>query len=93
MQMYESEETGEILEEELASIFEIMLGVEDVELTVLFLSLEDPDKDKITYGKTRCLFVTTVIVNAAALFKHECENVKLIIHGTYEIMVEMIDSF
>ena len=56
MQMYESEESGEVLEEELASIFEIMLGVEEVELSVLFLSLEDPDKEKITYGKpTVCL--------------------------------------
>ena len=54
--MYESEESGEVLEEELASIFEIMLGVEEVELSVLFLSLEDPDKEKITYGKpTVCL--------------------------------------
>lgn len=51
MQMYESEESGEVLEEELASIFEIMLGVEEVELSVLFLSFEDPDKEKITYGK------------------------------------------
>lgn len=53
--MYESEEGGEVLEEELAAILEIMLGVEEVELSGLFLSLDRPDTEKITYGKTQCL--------------------------------------
>ncbi|KAM9384869.1 lysophosphatidylcholine acyltransferase 1 [Pholidichthys leucotaenia] len=49
--MYENEESGEILEEELATIFEIMLGVKDVELSAMFLMLEGPDTGKITYDK------------------------------------------
>lgn len=64
--MYESEESGEVLEHELVAILEIMLGVEEVELSMLFLELESPDTAKITYGKTHCLFVTTVIKDAAA---------------------------
>lgn len=51
--MYESEENGDILEEDLATILEIMLGVRDVELSGLFLSLDRPDTEKITYGKTQ----------------------------------------
>ncbi len=50
--MYESEGSGEVLEEELAAILEIMLGVEEVELSGLFLSLDRPDTGKITYGKS-----------------------------------------
>lgn len=55
--MYESEERGEVAEEELAAILGIMLGVKDVELSCLFLALDGPDTAKITYGKTRCVFV------------------------------------
>ncbi|CAJ1083702.1 lysophosphatidylcholine acyltransferase 1 [Xyrichtys novacula] len=51
--MYESEEDGQVLEDDLASILEIMLGVEEVELSVLFLSLDGPDTGKITYDKLR----------------------------------------
>ncbi|XP_034561476.1 lysophosphatidylcholine acyltransferase 1 [Notolabrus celidotus] len=51
--MYESEENGEVLEEDLASILEIMLGVEDVELSGFFLSLDGTDTGKITYGELR----------------------------------------
>ncbi|GLD69740.1 lysophosphatidylcholine acyltransferase 1-like protein [Lates japonicus] len=49
--MYESEENGDILEEDLTTILEIMLGVRDVELSGLFLSLDRPDKEKITYDE------------------------------------------
>lgn len=56
-QMYESEESGEILEEELAGILEIMLGVKEVRLSSVCLTL-GPDTGKITYGKTLFLFAT-----------------------------------
>uniref|UniRef100_A0A4W6FJU0 Lysophosphatidylcholine acyltransferase 1 n=1 Tax=Lates calcarifer TaxID=8187 RepID=A0A4W6FJU0_LATCA len=49
--MYESAENGDILEEDLATILEIMLGVRDVELSGLFLSLDRPDTEKITYDE------------------------------------------
>lgn len=49
--MYENEENGKVLGEDLATIFEVMLGVEEIELSALFLSLEDSSKEKITYGK------------------------------------------
>uniref|UniRef100_A0A7N8YE66 Lysophosphatidylcholine acyltransferase 1 n=1 Tax=Mastacembelus armatus TaxID=205130 RepID=A0A7N8YE66_9TELE len=44
--MYESEVREEILQEDLATILEIMLGVKNMELSGLFL-----DTGKITYGK------------------------------------------
>lgn len=53
--MYESEENGEVHEEDLAAILEIMLGVKEVELSGLFLSLDNPDTGKITYGETQSL--------------------------------------
>lgn len=46
LQMYESEE-GDVLEEELALILEMMLGVKEVQLPRL-----RPDTGRITYGKT-----------------------------------------
>ncbi|XP_074542971.1 lysophosphatidylcholine acyltransferase 1 [Halichoeres trimaculatus] len=49
--MYESEESGEVQEEDLATILEIMLGVEEVELSGFFLSLDGGDKGKITYDE------------------------------------------
>ncbi|XP_070777716.1 lysophosphatidylcholine acyltransferase 1 [Enoplosus armatus] len=49
--MYESEENGGVLEEELATILEIMLGVKEVELSGLILALGDPDAAKITYNE------------------------------------------
>lgn len=49
--MYESEDTGEILEEDLAVIFEIMLGVKEVDLTMMFLALGGPDTGRITYDE------------------------------------------
>ena len=55
--MYESEESGDVLEEDLATILEIMLGVDEVELSGLFLELDRPDTEKITYGKTWGLVV------------------------------------
>lgn len=58
--MYENEEDGEILEEELAAILEIMLGVKEVELSGLFLSLEGQDTERITYGKTLFLFIVFI---------------------------------
>ncbi|XP_034748474.1 lysophosphatidylcholine acyltransferase 1 [Etheostoma cragini] len=49
--MYESEENGYILVEELATILEIMLGVKEVELSGLFGALDRPDSAKITYDE------------------------------------------
>lgn len=48
--MYEGEEGGEIQETDLAAILEIMLGVKEVELSGLFLSL-DEDTERITHGE------------------------------------------
>ncbi|XP_047461985.1 lysophosphatidylcholine acyltransferase 1 [Mugil cephalus] len=47
--MYEREEDGKILEEELAAILEVMLGVKEVKLSGLFLALEGQDRGKISY--------------------------------------------
>ncbi|KAM6903398.1 lysophosphatidylcholine acyltransferase 1 [Lycodopsis pacificus] len=49
--MYENEENGDVLKEDLAAIFEIMLGVKKVELSGLFLSLDGPHTAKITYDE------------------------------------------
>ncbi|XP_013883872.1 lysophosphatidylcholine acyltransferase 1 [Austrofundulus limnaeus] len=53
--MYENEDGGEILEEDLAVVLEIMLGVKDVDLSGLFLALGRPDTRKITYDELRHL--------------------------------------
>lgn len=50
--MYGNQDSGEILEEDLAVVLEIMLGVKDVELSGLFLALGRPDTRKIPYGKS-----------------------------------------
>ncbi|XP_074469723.1 lysophosphatidylcholine acyltransferase 1 isoform X1 [Sebastes fasciatus] len=49
--MYESEEDGDVLEDDIAAILEIMLGVKKVELQGLFLSLDRPDTGKMTYDE------------------------------------------
>uniref|UniRef100_UPI003AAEBA9D lysophosphatidylcholine acyltransferase 1 n=1 Tax=Centroberyx gerrardi TaxID=166262 RepID=UPI003AAEBA9D len=52
--MYESEESRNVLVEDLANILETMLGVEEVELSRLFLALDSvgiPDTGKITYDE------------------------------------------
>ncbi|XP_033493298.1 lysophosphatidylcholine acyltransferase 1 [Epinephelus lanceolatus] len=49
--MYENEENGQVLEEDLTAILEIMLGVKELDLSVLFLSLDGPDTGKITYDE------------------------------------------
>lgn len=49
--MYESEENGEVPEEELATILEVILGIKEVELSGLFLALGRPDTAKITYDE------------------------------------------
>lgn len=61
MQMYENEENGQVLEEDLTAILEIMLGVKELDLSVLFLSLDGPDTGKITYGETQCLSLTVIM--------------------------------
>ncbi|MEQ2182444.1 hypothetical protein GOODEAATRI_022385 [Goodea atripinnis] len=48
--MYENEDSGEIAEDDLAVILEIMLGVKEVELSPLFLQLQASDMRKITYA-------------------------------------------
>lgn len=59
--MYENEDDGEILEEDLAVVLEIMLGVKDVDLSGLFLALGRPDTRKITYGKSLFLFLSWLV--------------------------------
>ncbi|XP_070702868.1 lysophosphatidylcholine acyltransferase 1 [Pempheris klunzingeri] len=49
--MYESEESGDVQEEELTTILEIMLGVKEVELSGVLLALGGPDTGKITYDE------------------------------------------
>lgn len=53
LQMYEKEDSGAVKDDDLASILEIMLGVENLEVALLFLSLDNPDAETITYGKVR----------------------------------------
>nr|XP_057904033.1 lysophosphatidylcholine acyltransferase 1 [Doryrhamphus excisus]XP_057904034.1 lysophosphatidylcholine acyltransferase 1 [Doryrhamphus excisus] len=52
-QMYENEDSGQVHEHELAAMLEIMLGVKEVELSMVFMSLEGPDTGKITYDELR----------------------------------------
>ncbi|KAM3858631.1 lysophosphatidylcholine acyltransferase 1 [Diretmus argenteus] len=49
--MYEGEENGPVVEEELAAILETMLGVDEVELSKLFSALDVPDTGKLTYDE------------------------------------------
>ncbi|XP_008329467.1 lysophosphatidylcholine acyltransferase 1 [Cynoglossus semilaevis] len=50
--MYESEETAEVQEQDLATILEIMLGVEEVELSVMFLTMDrGTDTGRLTYDE------------------------------------------
>ncbi|XP_068431888.1 lysophosphatidylcholine acyltransferase 1 [Clinocottus analis] len=49
--MYENEENGYVRREDLAAIFEIMLGVKKVELSALFKSLDGSDATRITYDE------------------------------------------
>ncbi|KAG7245196.1 hypothetical protein INR49_023762, partial [Caranx melampygus] len=51
--IYENEKTGEVHEEDLATVLEIMLGVEEVNLSCLFLVIDKADKDTITYDELR----------------------------------------
>ncbi|XP_030268873.1 lysophosphatidylcholine acyltransferase 1 [Sparus aurata] len=49
--MYEKEDNGEVREEDLAAILEIMLGVKEVDLSGLFLSLDNDDQETMTYDE------------------------------------------
>ncbi|KAJ0003185.1 hypothetical protein NQD34_008283 [Periophthalmus magnuspinnatus] len=53
--MYQDEDDGSVTEEDLAAILEIMLGVEKVDLSGLFLSLQE-ETGKITYDEL-CDFI------------------------------------
>lgn len=50
-ELFENDKSGEVLEEDLASIFEVMLGVEEVELSGFFLSLDGAGVGKITFDE------------------------------------------
>uniref|UniRef100_A0A8C6NTK4 Lysophosphatidylcholine acyltransferase 1-like n=1 Tax=Nothobranchius furzeri TaxID=105023 RepID=A0A8C6NTK4_NOTFU len=63
-EMYENER-GEIREEDLAVVMEIMLGVKNVDLSGLFLALGKLDERKITYGKTMLLLIMFVEILTA----------------------------
>lgn len=62
LQMYEKDDSGGVQDDDLASILEVMLGVENVEVALLFLSLDNPDAETITYGKnpTSSMFATLI---------------------------------
>ncbi|XP_033987065.1 lysophosphatidylcholine acyltransferase 1-like [Trematomus bernacchii] len=49
--MFESEDNGYVLEEDLAAILEIMLGVRELDLSGLFSALSGPETAKITYAE------------------------------------------
>ncbi|XP_057683979.1 lysophosphatidylcholine acyltransferase 1 isoform X2 [Corythoichthys intestinalis] len=49
--LYENEDSGEVHEDELASTLEIMLGVKEMELSVLLMELDRIDTEKITYDE------------------------------------------
>ncbi|XP_030003303.1 lysophosphatidylcholine acyltransferase 1 [Sphaeramia orbicularis] len=69
--MYENEENGEVLGEDLATIFEVMLGVEEIELSAFFLSFEDSSKEKITYDELRSFIESQPsFVDNFTYFKH-----------------------
>lgn len=53
--IYENEEDGNVLEEDLVTILEIMLGVEELDLSAFFLSLRN-GIGKITYDQL-CKFI------------------------------------
>ncbi|XP_070412305.1 lysophosphatidylcholine acyltransferase 1 [Nothobranchius furzeri] len=57
-EMYENER-GEIREEDLAVVMEIMLGVKNVDLSGLFLALGKLDERKITYDELHHLLKNT----------------------------------
>lgn len=61
--MYENEENGGVKEEDVGSILEIMLGVENIELACMFLCLDNPDAEHLTYGKMQSLFVVSHVLN------------------------------
>uniref|UniRef100_A0A8D3BPE4 Lysophosphatidylcholine acyltransferase 1 n=1 Tax=Scophthalmus maximus TaxID=52904 RepID=A0A8D3BPE4_SCOMX len=49
--MYEAEEDGDVREDDLAAILETMLGLKEVELSGVFLSLDRPDTGTIAYDE------------------------------------------
>lgn len=53
--MYENDDSGEIAEEDLAVILEIMLGVKEVKLSPQFFKPKGPDAGKITCDELQCL--------------------------------------
>uniref|UniRef100_A0A3Q2QVI0 Lysophosphatidylcholine acyltransferase 1 n=1 Tax=Fundulus heteroclitus TaxID=8078 RepID=A0A3Q2QVI0_FUNHE len=66
--MYEEEDSGEVAEDDLASILEIMLGVKEVELSPLLLELQAAGSGKITYGETLffCIMLFGVVWKSQA---------------------------
>uniref|UniRef100_A0A3Q2UL70 Lysophosphatidylcholine acyltransferase 1 n=1 Tax=Fundulus heteroclitus TaxID=8078 RepID=A0A3Q2UL70_FUNHE len=71
-QMYEEEDSGEVAEDDLASILEIMLGVKEVELSPLLLELQAAGSGKITYGETLffCIMLFGVVWKSALHYNH-----------------------
>uniref|UniRef100_A0A3Q3XAD3 Lysophosphatidylcholine acyltransferase 1 n=1 Tax=Mola mola TaxID=94237 RepID=A0A3Q3XAD3_MOLML len=73
--MYESKESGEVEEVNLAAILEIMLGVKEIELSGLFLSLDGPDTGKITYDELyRFIKQHPYFVQEYLIFKNHPRN-------------------
>ncbi|XP_077599655.1 lysophosphatidylcholine acyltransferase 1 isoform X1 [Stigmatopora nigra] len=50
-QMYENEDSGEVHENELSSMLEIMLGVKEMDLSMFFMELDGTGTGKITYDE------------------------------------------
>ncbi|XP_036000726.1 lysophosphatidylcholine acyltransferase 1 isoform X2 [Fundulus heteroclitus] len=68
--MYEEEDSGEVAEDDLASILEIMLGVKEVELSPLLLELQAPGSGKITYDELQR------VINQRPNFSVDCLSFK-----------------
>lgn len=52
VQMFEAQEDGAVVEEELAVILKTALGVGDFAVCDLFRAIDCQDKGKITFGRT-----------------------------------------
>ncbi|XP_061886145.1 lysophosphatidylcholine acyltransferase 1 isoform X3 [Entelurus aequoreus] len=53
-EMYDSQDTGQVHERDLAAMLEIMLGVKQVELSLVLMELGGPHNGKVTYDELWC---------------------------------------
>lgn len=57
--MFQAQEDGAVVEDELATILKTALGVGDVTVGDLFRAIDCQDKGKITYGTTLYIVLYT----------------------------------